>query len=159
MLPTGGAFFLPCTSEAAVLLCGMTVTPRRALDALRITVALLLLIHGVARVALGIVDDFGGFLDLVGLPLGTALAWGITVFEIAGGAALALGRWVRPIALVFAVQLGMGIVLVHGPEGWFVVGAGRNGVEYSVLLIAVLLAVAASPARAVGDAERPETAA
>jgi putative oxidoreductase len=33
----------------------------------------------------------------------------------------------------------MGILLVHRHDGWFVVGGGRNGVEYSVLLIAVLL--------------------
>ena len=133
----------------------MTVSPRRALDALRIVVALLLIVHGVARVALGIVGDFGGFLSMVGFPLGTALAWGITGFEIVGGGALALGRWVRPLALVFVAQLGMGIALVHASEGWFVVGAGRNGVEYSVLLIAVLLAVAASPARLGAEAEAP----
>jgi putative oxidoreductase len=28
------------------------------------------------------------------------------------------------------------------PHGWFVVGLGRNGMEYSVLLIVCLLAVA-----------------
>lgn len=116
---------------------------RRALVAVRVAVALLLVVHGVARAALGIVDDFGGFLSLVGFPFGTALAWAITVFEIAGGLALAAGRWPRPLALVFAAELLMGIALVHAPEGWFVVGAGRNGVEYSVLLVAVLLAVAA----------------
>ena len=33
------------------------------------------------------------------------------------------------------------IVLVHAPAGWFVVGLGRNGAEYSVLLIACLLCV------------------
>jgi putative oxidoreductase len=44
--------------------------------------------------------------------------------------------------LYFAVQLAMGILLVHRPEGWFVVGRGRNGMEYSVLLIAVFLALA-----------------
>ena len=32
-------------------------------------------------------------------------------------------------------------VLVHLPAGWFVVGLGRNGMEYSVLLIACLLLV------------------
>lgn len=36
----------------------------------------------------------------------------------------------------------MGIVLVHAPEGWFVVGLGRNGMEYSVLLIVCLLSLA-----------------
>ena len=32
--------------------------------------------------------------------------------------------------------------MVHWKEGWFVVGAGRNGMEYSALLIASLLAIA-----------------
>jgi len=36
----------------------------------------------------------------------------------------------------------MGIALVHFPEGGFVVGRGRNGMEYSVLLIAVLTVIA-----------------
>jgi hypothetical protein len=29
-------------------------------------------------------------------------------------------------------------------EGWFVVGAGKNGAEYSVLLIAVFITLAVS---------------
>ena len=114
---------------------------RRALNLLRIVVALLLVVHGAARLGLGIVDDFGGYLDEVGFPLGHVLAWTITVMELAGGTLLAFGRWTRPLAFYFAAQLTLGIVLVHAQEGWFVVGAGRNGVEYSVLLITVLLAV------------------
>ena len=35
--------------------------------------------------------------------------------------------------------LVMGIVFVHFKEGWFVVGGGRNGVEYNLLLIVVLV--------------------
>ncbi len=132
---------------------GRSARQRTALTALRVAVSLLLIVHGVARVVLGIVDDFGGFLGAVGFPLGPALAWAVTVVEIAGGALLAAGKWIRPLALYFAAQLVMGIVLVHAREGWFVVGAGRNGMEYSVLLIAVLLAVAyaATP----GGAEEP----
>ena len=38
--------------------------------------------------------------------------------------------------------IGLGMFLVHYPAGWFVVGAGRNGMEYSVLLLAGLIAVA-----------------
>ncbi|GAB5521141.1 MAG: hypothetical protein RhofKO_33920 [Rhodothermales bacterium] len=120
----------------------MSSSSHRALTTIRVTAALLLIIHGIARMSLGIVDDFGGFLGGIGFPLGVALAWFITITEIMGGAALALGRWVRPLALYFAAQLVLGIVLVHAQEGWFVVGAGRNGVEYSVLLIVVLLALA-----------------
>ncbi|MBK8885646.1 MAG: hypothetical protein IPN46_03480 [Saprospiraceae bacterium] len=29
--------------------------------------------------------------------------------------------------------------MVHLPNGWFVVGGGYNGIEYNVLLIAVLI--------------------
>lgn len=36
----------------------------------------------------------------------------------------------------------MGIILVHRYDGWFVVGGGRNGMEYSVLLISSLFIVA-----------------
>lgn len=121
---------------------------------LRIVVAVLVIIHGITRIALGIVDDFGTFLSGVGFPLGAVLAWGITGIEILGGAMLGLGKWVRPLALYFAAQLVLGIVLVHAQEGWFVVGAGRNGVEYSVLLIAVLLGIA----YAAGPASTKQTA-
>lgn len=114
----------------------------RALAAIRVAVATLLVVHGIARITLGIVDDFGGFLTAVGLPAGLPLAWSISVFEIVGGIVLAAGRWIRPIALLYAVELAVGIGLVHWSEGWFVVGAGRNGMEYSILLIATLLAVA-----------------
>jgi putative oxidoreductase len=33
----------------------------------------------------------------------------------------------------------MGIILIHFREGWFVVGGGRNGMEFNLLLIFVLL--------------------
>ncbi len=101
-----------------------------------------MLVHGAARAATGNVDEFGGWLDSLGFPLGVAIAWTITTVEIAGGLTLAAGRLVRPLALYFAAQLTAGILLVHGPEGWFVVGLGRNGMEYSVLLVAVFLAQA-----------------
>ncbi|CAN5744183.1 hypothetical protein BH24ACI5_BH24ACI5_03590 [soil metagenome] len=64
--------------------------------------------------------------------------------EIAGGAALAAGYLVRPLAVWFAFQLVMGIYFVHAPSGWFVVVAGRNGMEYSVLLILCLAVIALS---------------
>ena len=41
----------------------------------------------------------------------------------------------------FAAELVAGIVMVHARAGWFVVGSGRNGVEYSVVLIVSLTAV------------------
>lgn len=62
---------------------------------LRVTLAILIGAHGLARVAAGGVVPFGGFLSPVGFPGGL----------------------------------------------WFVVGLGRNGSEYSVLLVVCLLTV------------------
>ena len=114
---------------------------RAGLTLLRVAVAAMMLVHGVARTWLGIVDDFGVVLGRWGFPAGHALAWTITLAEILGGLALALGLLVRPLALWFALQLAAGIYLIHGRVGWFVVGAGRNGSEYSVLLILCLIVV------------------
>lgn len=128
---------------------------------LRVTVALLLVIHGLARISLGIVDDFGGFLALNHIPLGTVVAWIITLVEIGGGAALALGFFVTPLCGWFAVELAVGIALVHAQEGWFVVGAGRGGMEYSVLLILACVVIALlhrrDPTEAADAAERTQT--
>jgi len=115
-----------------------------ALTFLRIVVALLMFVHGVARIYLGVVDDFGEFLTLKEFPLGFYLAWAITIFEIVGSILLAIGFYVASIAIVFVVHLLCGIFLVHLKEGWFVVGAGRNGMEFSVLLIACLIVLAVS---------------
>lgn len=115
-----------------------------ALTFLRIVVSSLLIVHGIARIYLGIVDDFGEFLTLNYFPLGFYVAWGITVFEIVGGLLLAIGFWITPISMMFSLQLLCGIFLVHLKEGWFVVGVGRNGIEYSVLLITIFLALAYS---------------
>jgi len=108
-----------------------------AIRVLRIGVALLLFIHGVARVMNG-VAPFGAWLDSIGFPFGVAIAWGITLVELAGTPLLAAGRWVVPLCGWFGFQLLAGIWLVHAKAGWFVVGAGRNGVEFSVLLILCL---------------------
>ena len=121
-----------------------------ALTLLRAAAASNFVIHGVARARLGIVDDFGGFLSALGFPAGVAIAWTITGVEIAGGAALALGVAVRPLAAWFAAQILAGIALVHAKEGWFVVGAGRNGIEYSVLILVCLLVVAMTDSLARG---------
>lgn len=112
------------------------------MQALRVVVAVLLFIHGAARVGTGGVAPFGEFLTASHIPAGPAVAWLITLVELLGTPVMAWGLAVRPLALWFAVELLFGIMLVHAPAGWFVVGVRRNGVEYSVLLIAVLVAQA-----------------
>ena len=109
---------------------------------LRVAVASVFVIHGIARTLHGTVGGFGEFLGSWGFPAGAAVAWTITIVEIAGGAALALGYAIRWLAAWFILQIAVGIVMVHASAGWFVVGAGRNGVEYSVLIVACLVATA-----------------
>jgi len=110
---------------------------------LRVAVAILLIIHGISRILHDGVGSFGSFLDAQGFPLGSLIAWSITFFEIIGGLLMALGYYARWIAAVFVLELAMGILLVHAKNGWFVVGGGSNGVEYSVLLITCLMVIAA----------------
>jgi len=116
---------------------------------LRVAVAALLTIHGWARLLNDAVMPFGAWIDEQGMPLGVPIAIAITAVEIVGPPILALGRLVFPLALLHGVILIAGIVLVHAPAGWFVVGLGRNGAEYSVLLVVALaaLAVRAAPRR------------
>ena len=113
-----------------------------ALVLIRIVLAAVMFSHGAVRISAGTVGGFGEFLGSQGLPLGFYVAWGITLFELIGSVLLAAGFYAWIIALIFAVQLAVGIALVHYKEGWFVVGHGRNGMEFSAGLIASLLAIA-----------------
>jgi len=108
---------------------------------LRITLACLIAAHGWFRFLNGGVEPFGVWLNGQGIPVGFWVAAAITAAEILGSALLAFGRMVRPLCGLFAALYAMGILMLHAGEGWFVVGAGRNGAEYSVLLIVALLCV------------------
>jgi putative oxidoreductase len=117
-------------------------TSRAALAILLIRIAAggNLLIHGLTRVGNGTVPDFDVYLSTIGFPPFTA--WIITIFEIAAAVLFIAGKWITPIAILFSLELCVGIILIHFSEGWFVVGAGRNGMEYSVLLIICFSSVA-----------------
>lgn len=113
----------------------------------RIVVALLLVAHGIMRLSAGTVNGFGEFLNSKGFVIGPAIAWFLTLFEIAGGLTMAIGYFVKWIAAIFIIELAMGIILVHAQNGWFVVGHQSGGVEYSVLLIFSLLVIASTSKR------------
>jgi putative oxidoreductase len=110
---------------------------------LRLALAGLIAAHGWARLLAGAVEPFGVWLVSQGIPLGPVIAWTVTGIEILGAVLFAAGRLVLPLSVVFASIYAVGIVMVHAKSGWFVVGLGRNGAEYSVLLIIALLCVGA----------------
>lgn len=104
-----------------------------ALLIIRLAACANMIIHGVTRLVNGGVIPFDGYLSSLGFPPYTA--WVITTFEILASLVIIAGKWVSLLSILFCMLLAMGIILVHFPEGWFVVGAGRNGMEYSLLLI------------------------
>jgi len=110
---------------------------------LRIAVATILLTHSVFGMFNNGINDFGNlFLNQIGFaPFGIFLAWSIKLSHVVAAILLLTNKYVKLAGFVTIFVLVMGIVLVHFKEGWFVVGGGRNGVEYNFLLVIVLLAI------------------
>lgn len=110
---------------------------------LRIAVAIILLTHSVFGMFNNGINDFGNlYLNQIGFaPFGIFLAWSIKLSHFVAAILLLLNKYVKLAGFVTIFVLLMGIILVHFEEGWFVVGGGRNGVEYNFLLIVVLLAI------------------
>lgn len=112
--------------------------PRVAVPVMRVAVAVVFLSHGLTRAWM---TPFGEALDAWGFPVGIAWAWGVTLLEIVGGALLLGNFFIRPLTALFIIQMLVGIWFFHLPNGWFVVGHGRNGMEYSFLIIAACVAL------------------
>jgi putative oxidoreductase len=110
---------------------------------LRIAVAIILLTHSVFGIFDNGINDFGNlYLNQIGFaPFGVFIAWSIKLSHIIAAVLLILNKYLKLAGFVTIFILIMGIILVHFQEGWFVVGGGRNGMEYNFLLIIVLLAI------------------
>lgn len=115
-----------------------------SLSILRIGLAVLIFIHGAHRAAHWDpnVTGFGDWLGSIGFPMGFYWAAAVTVYELVAPFFLIARRFVTLACLGHIVIIALGAILVHYPSGWFVVGSGRNGMEYSVLLLIGLIAVA-----------------
>jgi putative oxidoreductase len=114
------------------------VQEKYAVIALRVIMGVIFITHGFARLYYNSVGDFGNFLNAKGFVVGVFLAWVITIGELVCGSFLALGYKVKYCVIFHAVVILSGIVMVHAANGWFVVGHGSGGIEYSVLILAVL---------------------
>lgn len=115
--------------------------PSTSIAVLRILMGLIFMSHAIIRLVDYSLPGFGEFLDSKGFPEGFYLAWAVTVFELLGGLLMVLRKFVTIFCIVEIVILLTGIVIVHSPNGWFVVGKTLGGVEYSVVLITVLAAI------------------
>jgi putative oxidoreductase len=128
-------------AEEPPLADGGTPSIRRAVAFVRIASAAILIIHPIGGLSdpAGL-NEFGHYLSSIGFPCGVVLAWGAMFLQIASSLAIVAGRFVVPACFGHMLVLVTGIWLVHAPY-WFVigpqnvVGPGREGVEYSMLLI------------------------
>lgn len=119
---------------------------------LRIALAIIFITHSVFGMFNNGINDFGNlFLNQIGFaPMGVPIAWAVKLIHLLGAMALLLNKYIKPVCILNILILIMGIVLVHYQEGWFVVGGGRNGMEYNFLLICVLLSILISDLRKEG---------
>ncbi|MBK6633762.1 MAG: DoxX family membrane protein [Chitinophagaceae bacterium] len=110
---------------------------------LRIATAGILLMHSIPGMFNNGINDFGNFyLDEIGFsPVGVPLAWAIKLSHVLCALCLLFNKFTKPAAILTILILIAGIILVHFKEGWFVVGAGRNGIEFNFLLIVVLITI------------------
>lgn len=110
---------------------------------LRISVAIILLTHSIVGIFNNGINDFGNlYLNQIGFaPFGVAIAWSIKLSHIIAAILLLMNRYIKLASMVTIFILIMGIIMIHFNEGWFVVGGGRNGMEYNFLLICVLIAI------------------
>lgn len=110
---------------------------------LRLAVAIILLMHSVPGMFNNGINDFGNlYLNQIGFaPMGVLLAWAIKLSHVVSALCLLFERYVKWAAVVTMAILLTGIVLIHFEEGWYVVGGGRNGLEFNFLLIFALLTI------------------
>jgi putative oxidoreductase len=106
---------------------------------LRSLMGIIFVTHGAARLVYWTVPGFGSYLDAQGFPFGILLAWLVTVGELISGTLLAVGYKVKYCVLFHSIVIITGIFLIHLPNGWFTVGQSLGGVEYSLLILAVLV--------------------
>lgn len=118
---------------------------------LRAGLAIIFLSHSLHGIFTGNdVNDFGNlFLNKIGFsPFGVWIAWAVVSSQILTSLLLITNKAVSISCIINIIILVVGIITVHFEEGWYVVGAGRNGMEFSFILIMILLTLIVSKQKA-----------
>ncbi|RBI59372.1 DoxX family protein [halophilic archaeon] len=82
-----------------------------------------MVIHGLGKLfgvgpAVMSISQFFGFLNSLGVPAASVLAWIVAFVELASGVLILLGVFTRIAALVIAIDMIVATILVHLPEGY-----------------------------------------
>ena len=106
---------------------------------LRLTVGILLLLHGLAKVASG-PDMIVGMVEKVGLP--GSFGYAVYLGEVVAPLALILGVWTRIAALVVVANMAVAIALVHMGELFTRNQGGGWSLELQAFFLFTALAIA-----------------
>ena len=106
---------------------------------LRLTVGLLLLLHGLAKISAG-VAAISGMVTSVGLP--AALAYGVYVGEVLAPLIVVIGFYSRIGALVIAINMLFAIGLAHMKDVFALNQGGGWAIELQAFFLFTALAVA-----------------
>ena len=80
---------------------------------IRSALAILVLLHGIAKL-IGGIDGIAGMVTNAGLP--AVFAYGVYVGEVVAPLLVLIGLWTRAAAAVMAINMVVAIMLVHIPE-------------------------------------------
>jgi len=116
---------------------------------LRLTIGLLVLLHGIAKIVHG-PDPIVGMLTAQGLP--GQLAYLAYVGEVLAPILVIVGLWTRPAALVMAVNMVVAIQLAHRDDVFRLEKTGGWAIELQAAYLfgAVAIALLGAGALSIG---------
>jgi putative oxidoreductase len=123
------------TPKPSVL--GKTWTGDFALLALRLALGAVMAYHGWLKI--GDVSGFAGFVESLGVPAPTLLAYLVTYLEFLGGIALIVGLATRYVAALLAIEMVFTIALVKVDVGLIAPDGAGAGAELDLLILAIAL--------------------
>ena len=106
---------------------------------LRISVAVIFLIHGGQKFFVFGLDGTADIMDKLGLPLPTISAAVVIMVELLGGLAILFGLFARWAGLLLAIEMVVAILVARSKGGFFT----PYGFEFEFALLGACLAIAA----------------
>ena len=106
---------------------------------LRLTLGVLMLLHGINKITGGI-DPILGMVAKAGLP--AAFGYLVYVGEVAAPLLLIVGAWTRAAAVVLVINMVVAVALVHAGELATLAPTGGWALELQGFYLATALAIA-----------------
>lgn len=106
---------------------------------IRLVIGLSFTAHGAKKLFGGDLKVIGAHFEKLGIRPGVTMALLAGLSELIGGAMFALGLLTPLAGVVIAGTMVVGILKVHGPNGYWIT---KGGYEYCLAVLVVAIAVA-----------------